>query len=119
MNTPISSVHKFIIIFFGTYFGILALIIATTAMSGDLTRDNVGIALLFIGSAVFILPFLFMGAKNRGDGATKSPHMQSDLHFKEWRKQERPLENVLWAIILAGALLVGTGYAILHLINFG
>jgi len=116
---PISSVRKFAVIFFSTYFGVLALIIATTAGAGELTRDNVGIALLFIGSAVFVLPFLFMGAANRGDGSTRSPHIRSDTHFKEWRKQERPLESVIWAIILAGALLAGTGYALLYLINFG
>lgn len=119
MNTSISSVRKFVIIFLGTYFGILTLIIVATAASGELTRDNVGVAMLFIGIAVFILAFLFMGAKNRGDGITRSPHMRSDTHFKEWRKQERPLELVIWAIILAAALLAGTGYTLLHLINFG
>ena len=119
MNTSFASIRKFAIIVLGVYFGILALIIVGAAVSGKLARDSVGSALLYIGIAIFILGFLFMGATSRGDGATRSLHMQSDAHFREWRKQERPVELVTWAIILAAALMAGTGYILLYLVNSG
>jgi hypothetical protein len=119
MNTSFVSIRKFVIIVFGIYFGTLAIIIVGAAASAKLVRGSVGSALLYIGIAIFILGFLFMGATNRGDGATRSLHMRSDAHFKEWRKQERPFELVTWAIILAAALIAGTGYVLLYLVNSG
>jgi hypothetical protein len=115
----ITSIRKFFIIVLSGYFGALVLVIAGAAISGKLTRDHIGIALLFIGSAIFILGFLFMGTTNRGDGMAKSPRIGNDAYFREWRKHERPVELVTWAIILAAALIAGTGYVLLHFINLG
>ncbi len=119
MNTSFASIRNFVIIVLSVYFGTSALIIVGAAVSGKLAQDSIGIALLYIGIAIFILGFLFMGATNREDGATRSLHMRSDAHFREWRKQERPVELVTWAIILAAALLAGTGYILLYLANSG
>jgi hypothetical protein len=119
MNPSFVSIRKFAIIVLCIYFGTLALIIVGAAVSGQLVRESIGSALLFIGIAIFILGFFFMGAPNWGDGATRSLHMRSDAHFKEWRKQERPMELITWAIILAGALMAATGYILLYLVHTG
>jgi len=117
MNTSFTSIRKFTIIVLSVYFGVLALIIIGAAVSGKLAYDRVGIALLYIGITIFILGFLSMGATNRADGSTRSLHMRSDAHFRERRKQERPVELVIWAIIFSAALLAGTGYILLYFVN--
>jgi hypothetical protein len=98
MNTSFTSIRKFAIIVLGVYFGILALIIVGAVASGKMARDSVGSALLSIGIAIFILGFLFMGATNRGDGIPKSVRMRNNAQYKEWHKQERPVEFATWAI---------------------
>ena len=119
MNTCLPTLRKFAIIVLGVYFGILALILVGSALPDKLAWESVGSLLLYIGVGIFILVFLFMGAINRGDGASKSSRMGSDAKFKEWRKQERPIELVTWAIILAAAMMAVTGYMLLYLLDFG
>ena len=117
MNTSFASIRKFTIIVLSVYFGALTLITIGAAVTGKLAFDRVGITLLYIGIAIFILGFLSMGATNRADGSTRSLRMRSDAHFREWRKQERPVELVIWAIIFSAALLAGTGYILLYFVN--
>lgn len=119
MNTSLPTLRKFALIVLGVYSGSLTLIIVGSVLSGKLEWDNVGSLLLYVGVGIFILMFLFMGATNSRDGAPRSPHIRSDVQFREWRKQERPVELVTWAIILAAALMAITGYILLYLVNSG
>ena len=119
MNTSFTTTRKFTVIVLSVYFGTLALIIVGAAGSGKLAWGSVGSALLYIGVAIFILGFLFMGATNKGDGGSRSIRTRSDAQFTEWRKQERPVELVTWAIILAAVLMAGTGYILLYFVNSG
>jgi hypothetical protein len=119
MNISLPTLRKFVVIVLGVYFGILTLILVGSALSGELAWESIGSLLLYIGMGIFILAFLVMGATNRGDGASKSLRMRSDAEFKAWRKQERPIELVTWAIILAAAMMATTGYMLLYLLDFG
>ena len=119
MKTSSTIIRKFTVIVLGVYFGTLVLIIGVSTLSDTLTLGSVGNALFYVGIAIFIFGFFIMGSTNRGDDATRSLHMRSDTQFKEWRKRERPIELIVWAIILAAALIAVTGYILLYLVNSG
>jgi len=122
MKTSSTTIRKFTAIVLGVYFCTLILIIGVSALSGTLALSSVGNALFYVGIAIFIFGFLFMGSTSAGDkwsGASKSLHMQSDAHFKEWRKRERPIELIAWATIFAAALITVTGYLSLYVANSG
>jgi hypothetical protein len=117
MNTSSTTTRKFTLIVLSVYFGTLALIILSSALSGKFDVDGVGNALLYVGVAIFILGFLSRGATLRGIGGPRSIHSRSDKEFMEWRKQQRPVELITSAVILAATLLALTGYFLLRLIS--
>ena len=117
MKTSSPSIRKFIVILLGVYFGSLTIVIVSLAISAKLALDSVGNILLYLGMAIIIFGFLFMGATNRGDGGSRSLRMRSDAEFTAWRKQERPIEFVTWAIILAATLMAITGYILLYFVH--
>ena len=105
------AIREFIAIVLSVYLGAVVSGIGTSILSDGLSMDRVGNILFYIGVAVLIVGFLILGAKgDKYSGASKSPHMQSDAQFKEWRNRERPAEFNALALILAGALVIGTGY---------
>jgi biotin transporter BioY len=117
MNKSSASIRKFAVIAAGVYFGVLAFLVVGAAFSGELAGDSVGLGLLFTGLAIFIIGFIFIAAQDRGAGISQHRHRDED--FKQWWKQERPILLVTWAIIFAAALMMGTGYILLHLFNPG
>ncbi len=110
MKTP-STTRRFILIALSTYFAVLTIVFGVLILSSSVTAIDIWNGFIYIGAVILVIGFLLLGSKgDKWSGAAKSLHMQSDAHFKERRKQEKPIEAVAWALILAAALIILTGY---------
>jgi hypothetical protein len=106
-----STTRKFVFIILSAYFAVLTIVFGILILSGSLTAIGVWNGFIYTGAVILVIGFLLLGSKgDKWSGAAKSRHVQSDAHFKEWRTRERPIEAVAWALILAAALIMLTGY---------
>ena len=60
------------------------------------------------GGIITVLTGLFF--LNRGSNLNQSRYMKNDDYFHKVRKQERPIEGVVWAVILAGVTIAIIGF---------
>lgn len=75
----------------------LILVVGTYFLYGGVIVATIGFGLLNKGT-------------NDGGGDAQSTYMKSDEHFKRGRKQEKPFERVVWAVILAAISIAALGY---------
>ena len=100
-----------LLVFLFTFVGLAVLLTILAVLNGLDSLFIVGTYFLYGGIIVAIIGFVFLNkGSNRGDGYTQSNYMKSDERFKKIRAQEKPIERIVWAVILAAISIAAIGY---------
>ena len=100
-----------LLVFLFTFVGLAVLLTILAVLNGLDSLFIVGTYFLYGGIIVAIIGFVFLNkGSNRGDGYTQSNYLKSDEHFKKIRAQEKPIERIVWAVILAAISIATIGY---------
>ena len=110
-NDKKKILKKPLFVFLVTFVGLAVLLTILAVLNGLDSLFIVGTYFLYGGIIVAIIGFVFLNkGSNRGDGYTQSNYMKSDEHFKKIRAQEKPIERIVWAVILAAISIAAIGY---------
>jgi len=91
----------------------LAVVLAILAMiEGKGSPLVIGTYFLYGGIIVGIIGFLFLnkGGTLERDSDSQSLYRKNIDYFKKKRAEEKPLERIVWPVILAGISLAALGY---------
>ena len=110
-NDKKKILKKPLFVFLFTFVGLAVLLTILAVLNGLDSLFIVGTYFLYGGIIVAIIGFVFLNkGSNRGDGYTQSNYMKSDEYFKKIRAQEKPIERIVWAVILAAISIAAIGY---------
>ena len=110
-NDKKKILKKPLFVFLVTFVGLAVLLTILAVLNRLDSLFIVGTYFLYGGIIVAIIGFVFLNkGSNRGDGYTQSNYMKSDEHFKKIRSQEKPIERIVWAVILAAISIAAIGY---------
>ena len=110
-NDKKKILKKPLFVFLVTFVGLAVLLTILAVLNRLDSLFIVGTYFLYGGIIVAIIGFVFLNkGSNRGDGYTQSNYMKSDERFKKIRAQEKPIERIVWAVILAAISIAAIGY---------
>lgn len=74
--------------------------------------STIGTYFLYSGIIVAVIGFAFInqGGNSRGSGLAQSMYLKNTEYFSRVRKEEKPFEQLAWAVILAGISIAVMGY---------
>ena len=115
-----TSIRNFVLVILGVYFFIIAAIIGISALFTAFTVPPIGNRLLQAGIAIFIISWLILGSTgdHTRDGL-RNHQIQNDNLFKQHRQRQRPFEMAIWAVIIASALVILTGFLSVYAGSYG
>ena len=110
-NVKKKILERPLLVFLLTFVGLAVLLTILAVLNGLDSLFIVGTYFLYGGIIVAIIGFVLLNrGSNRGDGYTQSNYMKSDEHFKKIRSQEKPIERIVCAVILAAITIAAIGY---------
>jgi len=100
-----------LLVFLFTFIGLAVFLMILAMFGGKGILFSAGTYFLYGGIIVVVIGFAFLNkGTSRWDGYAQSDYMKNPEYFKKVRAQDRPIERIVWAIILAGISITVIGY---------